>query len=166
MYLNENEIINHVVKNLNQNTLRQNISHRTKLRNKFLKNPCMANNLAYKSQRNKCVKLLRNEKRRFYNNLNLKCLKDNRTFWRVVKPFFSEKSTKSTKIVLVEENNIISDDSEISETMNNFFCDVVKCLGIVDNYPILSYTNGVLSNIIKTYENHPSIVNILKKIAI
>ena len=85
--------------------LRQNISHRTKLRNKFLKNPSGTNNLAYKRQRNKCVKLLRNEKRRYYNNLNLKCLKDSRTFWRAVKPFFSEKSIKCAKIVLVEDNN-------------------------------------------------------------
>ena len=53
--------------------LRQNISHRTKLRNKFLKNPCREHSLAYKRQRNKCVKLLRNEKKRYYNNLNFKC---------------------------------------------------------------------------------------------
>ena len=107
---------------------------------------------------NKCDKLLRNEKRRYYNNLNLKCLIDKRTFWRTVKPF-SEKSTKCRKIVLVEDKTVVRYDSLVSETMNNFFCNAVKCLGIVDNYPIESFTNDLLSNII-TYESHPSIVNI------
>ena len=49
--------------------LRQNISHRTNLRNFFLETPRRGNRSAYKSQGNKYVKLLRNEKRRYYNNL-------------------------------------------------------------------------------------------------
>ena len=67
---------------------------------------------------------------------------------------------KCRKIVVVEDKTVVCDDSLISETMNNFFCNAVKCLGIVDNYPIESFTNDLPSNIIKTYESHPIIVNI------
>ena len=52
--------------------LTQNISHKTKLRNRFLKYPWHFNKAAYKIQRNKCVRILRNEKRRYYGNLNPK----------------------------------------------------------------------------------------------
>ena len=62
--------------------LRQDITHRTKLRNKFLKHPCGEHSITYKRQRSKCVKRLRNEEKQYYKNLNLKCL-----FWRTVKPF-------------------------------------------------------------------------------
>ena len=37
--------------------LTQNISHRTKLRNKYLKNPSLCNKSAYIIQRNNCVKV-------------------------------------------------------------------------------------------------------------
>ena len=46
-------------------TLCQNISHRSKLHNKFLSNPTLENMIAYKKQRNKCVQLLRMVKRKY-----------------------------------------------------------------------------------------------------
>ena len=52
--------------------LTQNISHRTKLRNRFLKYPSNFNKSAYKIQRNKCVRILRRENSRYYGNLNQK----------------------------------------------------------------------------------------------
>ena len=62
----------------------QNISHRTKLRNNFLKFPTDVNRLAYNRQRNKCVSLLRKEKTNYYNKLRVT---DNKQFWRTMKPF-------------------------------------------------------------------------------
>ena len=146
--------------------LRQNICHRSKLRNKFLKQPTRENNILYKKQRNKCVKLLRNEKKRYYNKLNLKLLKNNKTFWKTIKPLFSEKSIKSKKIVLVENDEILTSENEVSEIMNTFFSEIVKCLGIEDHYPILSHPDEDLyniSNILIAYENHPSIIKIKEK---
>ena len=37
-------------------------------------------------------------------------LLDNKTFWKVTKPFFSEKSKSNNKIILLENDNIISED--------------------------------------------------------
>ena len=80
------------------------ISHRTKLRNKFIKNPTNNNKMAYKTQPNKCVKILRNEKRSYYENLNPNIISDNKKFWKIVKPFFSEKSSQKQKLILIENN--------------------------------------------------------------
>ena len=101
--------------------LRQSINHRTKLRDKCLKNPCGENSAACESQRNTFLNLSRYEKRRYFNNLNLTCLKDNGTFWRTIKLRFSEKSAKCTKIVLVKDDDAVCDNIVRSKTMNNFF---------------------------------------------
>ena len=47
-------------------TIKKAIMKRSRIRNKFLKNPADENNLNYKRQRNLCVTLLRNEKRIFF----------------------------------------------------------------------------------------------------
>ena len=56
---------------------------------------------AFNKQHNHVVSLLRNKKKKkknFYSNLDTKVVKDNRIFWKTVKPFLSEKVTKHSKI--------------------------------------------------------------------
>ena len=101
----------------------QNISHRTKLRNIFLKIPTDDNKLAYYKQRNKCVNLLRKEKTKY---LNLNNVMDNKLFWKTAKLPFSENSFVSKKIVLVENEDVLTNDHEVAETLNTFFCSAVK----------------------------------------
>ena len=66
------------------------IMNRTRLRNKFLKTPNRENEINYKRQRNYCVNLSKKEKKTYYNNINIKLVLDNKTFWKSVKPLFSE----------------------------------------------------------------------------
>ena len=47
---------------------------RTKLRNKFLKDPTAANKFSYNKQRNWCFSLLRKEMKKYFANLNEKIL--------------------------------------------------------------------------------------------
>ena len=70
-------------------TLSQAFMRRSKLKNKFNKNPTEQNKISYNQQRNYCVSLLRKEKRKYYNKLDPKIFKDNKTFWRSVKPLFA-----------------------------------------------------------------------------
>ena len=72
-------------------TLSQAIMQRTKLRDKFLKDPTGHNKISYTKQRNWCVSLLRKEKKGYFANLNEKDIIDNEKFWQTVKPFLSEK---------------------------------------------------------------------------
>ena len=61
--------------------------HRSKLKNMYNKNPTETNNLLYKKQRNFCVNLLKNEKKKYYNNLYLKIFDDSKIFWERIKSF-------------------------------------------------------------------------------
>ena len=63
---------------------------RFKLRNKFLKSRNLCDRKNYTSQKN-FVKNLKNTKRTYFNNLDVKKVTDNRTFWKTVDSFFSNE---------------------------------------------------------------------------
>ena len=71
--------------------------HRSKLKNLYNKHPSEDNEIRYKRQRNYCVNLLRREKMKYYNNLDLSVIKDSRTFWKNVKPLMSNKHRTGQK---------------------------------------------------------------------
>ena len=91
---------------------------RTRLKNKFRKHPTADNEKAYKNQRNLCVKRTKQSKRLYYNNLDTKHIADNKNFWKNSKPFFSEKQSKLSKIILLENNHILSCD--VANIFNTF----------------------------------------------
>ena len=106
--------------------LRKEIMLRSKLKNKFNKERNHINWCNYKRQRNYCLSILRKTKKECFNSLNIKHVSDNKLFWKSVKPFFKDKGSNSSKITLVEENNVISDEEEIAIVMNNYFINVTK----------------------------------------
>ena len=106
-------------------TLCKAILVRSKLRNKFLKSKTSESRDKYKRQRNYCVSLLRKIKQNYYKNLNVEVINDNKTFWKNIKPLFSDKTPINNKITLIEDNDIISDDRKCAELMNMFFSESI-----------------------------------------
>ena len=45
----------------------------------------------------------------------MKCLTGNRKFWKTVKPLFSEKIKASSKINLLENEVLVTDDREVAD---------------------------------------------------
>ena len=64
---------------------------RSQLRNKFLNTRSNLDRKAYNKQSNYVVSLLRKEKN-CYSNLNTNVLTENRTFWKTVKLFLTDKT--------------------------------------------------------------------------
>ena len=130
---------------------------RSRLRNNFLRCRSDENKKAYNEQRNRCVKLVRSAKKAYYSNLSIN---DNKKFWKMVKPLFSEKVNTNENITLVENNNIISSETEIAEKLNTFFSNIVKELNIKVKEGLLcdvSDINDLVERAIQKYKNHPSI---------
>ena len=137
--------------------LRKEIMLRSKLKNKFNKERNHINWCNYKRQRNYCLSILRKSKKEYFNSLNMKQVSDNKLFWKSVKPFFfNDKGSNSSKITLVEENNIISDEAEIANIMNNYFINVSKTLNLKKQL-------GLVRSGVNEFENHISIKMIHKK---
>ena len=145
------------------------IMTRSRLRNKFLKNPNEINKNNYNKHRNYCVNLLRREKKKYYNNIDLKRITDNKQFWKTIKPLFSEKHNICRKITLIDDDDeIISNDIEVAEIMNEFFSNAVTNLDII-GYHTDSHsniTNDNIINVINKFKDHPSILKIKERVEI
>ena len=148
--------------------LRKAFMKRTTLKTVYNKNRNLANHLAYKKQRNKCVKMLRNAKIQYYKSLDLKDLTDNRKFWKIIKPVFSDTVKTCWSINLYEDGNLISKESQVAEVLNEHFVNITNSLGIGENKDITTPTIGIEDPVevaIKKFESHPSILKISRHIA-
>ena len=149
-------------------TLPKAVMTRTRLRNKFLKNPNNTNKTKHTKYRNYCTRLFKKEKKTFYGNLDPKLIIDNRKFWKTIKPLFSEKYISNMKITLLEGDEIISTDPKVAETSNNFFTNAVENLNITGF--VTDYSKNpeldTISNIIERFKNQPSILKIKDNVKI
>ena len=93
------------------------------LRNKILNTRNDLDQKAYNKQRNYVFSLLR-EGKQFYSFLNNNVLTENRTFWKTVKSFLADKTNKTSRITLIEEESIISKDYLIAKTFKEYFISI------------------------------------------
>ena len=139
---------------------------RTRLRNKFLKYRTIEYQEEYNKQRNYCVSLLRKTKRSYYENLNERNVTDTKNFWKTVKPYLSNKNISNSKITLVENDTILTEDKKVAKELNDFFSTIVMNLGISrpnDFDPLsVNIRDKTIQAIVK-YRDHPSIVAIRNK---
>ena len=148
-------------------TLRKAIMRRSALKNKFYKDKTPTAERMYKKQKNFCSRLYKKERRKFYNNLDIKKFTDNKMFWKTVKPFLSDKGNSSKKINLVEGDTIVSEDSEVAEILNTYFSKSVNSLEIQENSYILNSADHLQDPIDKAlhkFNAHPSILKIRERV--
>ena len=72
--------------------LRKMIMNRSRCKNAYFKNKTLENWEKYRKLRNECVKLTRKVKREYFENININSVNDNKTFWKTVEPFFTDKN--------------------------------------------------------------------------
>ena len=145
--------------------LRKAIMRRCALKNKYINEKSVESENALRKQKNYTNKLLKKEKKRYFGNLDLKKITDSKKFWNTIKPLFSNGSSKTGKITLVENKEIITDDKEVAETFNNFFIDAVSSLGIRKNTALENNTENISDPVfiaLNKFEDHPSILEIKK----
>ena len=133
---------------------------RTRLKNCFNKTRTNENWAAFKRQRNLCVKILRQNKRSYYAQLDPKVVSDNKRFWKTVKPLFSNKIQSSTCIALLENGIVESDESKVAEILNNCFVNITETLGIADEHrqePLNDHMDDPCLRTVKRFQEHPSI---------
>ena len=98
--------------------MRKNISKaiwdRVRRRSKFLKNRSPENRFAYNQARNFCVSLIRKTIQQYCNNLHQKNFTGSKLFWNTRKLFVSDKGATKIKFTLIEDDQIIDDDCNIS----------------------------------------------------
>ena len=150
-------------------TLSKEFMNRTRLKNRYYKNPTESNRVLYKKQRNFCVNLLKKEKKKYYNNLDIKIFEDNKKFWQRIKPLLSEKNVLKNSITIAENGTVTSDKKEVAEILNNYFIEAVQNLEIEkfnlgNNVVNSGNIDENIEEIIKRYQSHPSIIKIKENV--
>ena len=142
---------------MNKN-LQKAIMNRSSLLNRYREEETEVTRSAYKRQINFCVKLLRKTKKEFYNNLNVKYITENKLFWKMVKPSFTDKTLKDERITLVEKDKVVSDESKLVEIFSKYFGNIIQNLGI-DGLTNTSSDNDAVTirKAIEKYRYHFSI---------
>ena len=142
------------------------IMSRSRHKNAYFKNKTVENWEKYRKLRNDCVKLTNKAKKDYFGNLNINSVNDNKTFWKTVKPMFTEKNAKSSKIILVENDEIVTDNRRNAEIMNDYFVNITDKLNIPE-FPIETLPENIdvecidaIDLIIHNYIKHPSILKI------
>ena len=109
---------------------------------------------------------MRQSKKQYYGSLNVNHITDNKNFWRVVKPNFSNKILATNRVILRDDCKIISDTEKVADTFNKFFVNIGKTLKIDKDKQFLVETKDVFDPVlkaIKKYSAHPSILRIKDK---
>ena len=100
--------------------LRTAIMKRLWLKNKTNKTRKAVDIFNYKRQRNLVVKINNKCKREYFDKLNVKTT--TKPFWKTCKPYFSNKhSHGGSKITLIENDRIVSENNKIAKTFNTHF---------------------------------------------
>ena len=104
----------------------------------------------------------KSKKSKNLSNLEPKLITDN---WKSVKPLFSDKITIKEIINLTENGEIVSSDTDIADTFNDYFRNVVQNLNVQRENAILNTDlciNPLLA-IVDKYKHHQSIISTNKK---
>ena len=83
--------------------------------------------LIEKHMKSKGITLLvyQERKKNFFNtNVNTNILTESRTFWKTVKPFLTDKTSKISRITLLEEKKVISQSHLIVKAFNDYFISI------------------------------------------
>ena len=148
--------------------LRKAIMHRSQLQTKYFKTKKDSDNVMFKKQINYVSRLYKKEKKNFYENLDIKVLQDNKQFWKVIKNLFSDKSINAKQITLVNGEDIISEDPEVSKTFQTFFKEAVSKLGIKENECNINLEADNIDDpivaAIAKFKSHPSILKIIENL--
>ena len=84
-----------------------------------------------------------------------------------MEPFFSNKGECNRNIVLVERDKIISNDTEVTQTFNEFIKNSLTSLNVAENRFLLKESEIIYEDAegaIRKFEIHSSILSIHEKV--
>ena len=87
--------------------------------------------------------MIRRTKLHYYKHLDIRDLAENRTFWKTIKPIFTDQIQISLPINLLEKGEIINDDVKIAEVFNEYFANSTDELGLTKNKANLSSSENI-----------------------
>ena len=99
-------------------TLRNAIMKHSKLKNEINKTKSVDDLIKHNKQRNLVVKLKKNFKKEFFDNLEIK--NNSKSFWNKCKPYFCNKHSKGdSDILLIEKAELLLKNKKVADVFNS-----------------------------------------------
>ena len=76
--------------------------------------------IKFKKQKNDCSRLYKKERKEYFESLNPRRISDNKSFWKNIQHFFSEKRKINNKITLVDNKENILKTIWFQRNLINF----------------------------------------------
>ena len=73
-----------------------------------------------------CVSLRRKVIKQYFSNINSKGIVTNKEFCKTIKPFLMNKGLENSDIMLINDDEMVTDDKTLAKTFNNHYIDIVK----------------------------------------
>ena len=120
------------------------IMNKSRIKNKYLKWPSRENLLDYKKIKNKCNNLLKQSKKKYFQENASEGSASSKSFWNTVKPFISNKGTLANDNIIIEApsdstinvkggasvfikaKDEIRDEKVLVEMFNNHYINIVE----------------------------------------
>ena len=132
---------------------------RSQLKHEANKTKSVDDLIRYKKQRNFVVKLNKNCKKDFFDNLDTK--NNSQSFWDKCKPHFSNKHSKGdSDILLIEKGELLLKNKKVAGVFNSRFQSITNSLDLLEY--LLGPTDQIydsIDRIIDSSQFHPSIKN-------
>jgi len=144
--------------------LSKSIKDRSRIINKYNKFKSRENYLAKQSIMRKCRFLQFKAKKAYFDKTLTNDNMTNKNYWKLMKPFLSEKGgSYGTKITLKENGVMVSDEKELAHIFNDQYINIVE--KTTGDSPVSIHNDGLdvnnititINNIIDSFKNHPSI---------
>ena len=85
-------------------------------------------------------------------------MRENKTFWKTIRTFSSDKGTNINEICHVNRDEGISDDKQLYQTLSNILQEVMKTSGVSESFYTFSYSHSdPVNNAIRKSENNSSV---------
>ena len=75
--------------------------------------------------------------------MNIKDLTDEEKFWKIIKPFLSNKGLNSNKLILREKDVLITNEKALATLMNKYFVNITAALDLKRDSEALSGNSPV-----------------------
>ena len=103
------------------------IMTKSKVKNSYVRWPSRENCIAYKKAKNKCNSLTREAKRKFFKEATKSGVMSNKTFWKTVKPFLTNKGYMTNDGISIEKDgDIVRDEKVLVELFNENYINIVN----------------------------------------
>ena len=108
--------------------MRKAIYARSRLRDKFYKNPSEENERKCKKQRNGVRQLNRRKAtKQHFSDITSEGILTNKGFWKRIKPFLTNKGClENSDIMLINDDEMVTDDKTLAKILNEHYINTVE----------------------------------------